>query len=137
MFETMYAAQGVGLAAPQIGVSLRVVVVHVPEGEPFALINPEFVRRSGHRRVIEGCLSVPGYRGEITRSVNVTVKGLSPEGKEVRVRASNDLLAEALEHEIDHINGTLYVDYLESIEQLQKIEPREEEADEEEMATEQ
>ncbi len=141
MFETMYDSEGVGLAAPQIGISLRVIVIHVPEGEPFALINPEFVKRSGQRTVVEGCLSVPGYRGEITRSVNVVVKGLSPEGKVVRVRGSNDLLAEALEHEIDHINGTLYIDYLESMDKLQKIEPKEQEEaegeEEEELATEQ
>lgn len=134
MFETMYDAEGVGLAAPQIGVSLRVAVIHVPEGEPFALINPEFVKRSGKRMCYEGCLSVPGYRGEIERSANVTVKGLNPQGKEVRVRASNDILAEALEHELDHINGTLYIDYLESMDKLQKIEPREAEEEEREEA---
>jgi peptide deformylase len=115
MWETMYDAPGVGLAAPQIGVPLRVVVIHVPEHDRIALVNPEIVKRSGERQVDEGCLSVPGFRGEITRSLKVLAKGTDPAtGKEVRVRAENDLLAEALEHEIDHINGILYIDYLPS-----------------------
>ncbi len=115
MWETMYDAPGVGLAAPQIGIPLKVIVVHVPEQEPFALLNPEIVKRSGERRIDEGCLSVPGFRGEITRSLKVLAKGVDPEtGKEVRIRAEDDLLAEALEHEIDHVNGILYIDYLDS-----------------------
>jgi peptide deformylase len=121
MFESMYAARGVGLAAPQIGVPLRVVVIHAPEHPPFVLINPEIIRRSGSRRVEEGCLSVPGYRGEITRSVSVTAKGLDRDGKEVRIKAANSVLAQALEHETDHINGTLYVDHLERPEDLHQI----------------
>ncbi len=115
MWETMYDAPGVGLAAPQVGVSLRVIVidVHDPEHEPIALVNPEIVKRSGERLLDEGCLSVPGFRGEITRSVKVLVKGIDPyTGKEVRIKSENDLLAEALEHEIDHVNGILYIDYL-------------------------
>lgn len=130
MFESMYAASGVGLAAPQIGVPLRVIVIHVPDHAPFALINPEIVRRSGKRRVDEGCLSVPGYRGEISRSVTVTAKGLNRAGKEVRVKATNDLLAQALEHEIDHINGTLYVDHLESPDDLHPVQEVPDEAQE-------
>ena len=115
MWETMYDAPGVGLAAPQIGVPLRVVVIDVPEHERIALLNPEIVKRSGERRLDEGCLSVPGFRGEITRSVKVLAQGLDPyTGKTVRIKAENDLLAEALEHEIDHINGILYIDYLSS-----------------------
>lgn len=115
MWETMYDAPGVGLAAPQIGVSLRLVVidVHDPNHERIALINPEIVKRSGERRVDEGCLSVPGFRGEITRSVKVLAKGIDPySGKEVRIKAQDDLMAEALEHEIDHVNGIIYIDYL-------------------------
>lgn len=116
MWETMYDAPGVGLAAPQIGVSLRVVVIDVGNGvEPIALVNPEIVKRSGERKVDEGCLSVPGFRGEIIRSVKVVAQGIDPKtGKEVRVRSENDLFAEALEHEIDHVNGILYIDYLPS-----------------------
>ena len=112
MIASMYAASGVGLAAPQIGVSLRVIVIGLPEEEPFALINPAIVRRSGEREITEGCLSVPGWRGHITRSVKVVAKGLDRSGKEVRIRAVDDLLAQALEHEIDHIRGTLYLDHI-------------------------
>ena len=123
MIESMVAAQGVGLAAPQIGVGLRVVVFGMPEEEPVALINPVIVKRSGERRLEgEGCLSVPGYRGAVTRSVQVTVKGMNPEGHEVRIRAENNLLAQALEHEVDHVNGILYVDRLDSMEDLLKLE---------------
>ncbi|MCC6383241.1 MAG: peptide deformylase [Dehalococcoidia bacterium] len=113
MWETMYDAPGVGLAAPQIGVPLRVVVIEVPDHPRVALVNPEIVKRSGTRQVDEGCLSVPGFRGEIVRSVKVLAKGVDVyTGKEVRVKAENDLMAEALEHEIDHVNGILYIDYL-------------------------
>jgi peptide deformylase len=146
MIETMRAAGGVGLAAPQIGRSLRVVVIESPqrlsqasadpeeETEPppagadevIVLVNPQIVRRTGQRQVTEGCLSVPGYWGEITRALKVTAKGLNREGREIRVKGE-ELLAQALEHEIDHINGVLYIDYLESIDQLVKVEPNEEE----------
>ena len=88
MIESMQAARGVGLAAPQIGVSLRVVVFGIPEEEPFAIVNPVIVKRSGERRLeSEGCLSVPGYRAEITRSERVTVKGLNLDGREFRIKA--------------------------------------------------
>jgi peptide deformylase len=124
MIDSMRAANGVGLAAPQIGVSLRVIVIGLPEEEPFALINPEIVKRSGERVVEEGCLSVPGYRTEnLKRSLNVVAKGLNLDGKQVRLRGKGDLLAQALEHEIDHINGVLYIDRLESKDDLMKIEP--------------
>jgi peptide deformylase len=122
MIETMHATSGVGLAAPQVGVSLRVIVIGLPEEEDFVLINPEIVRRSGERLVTEGCLSVPGYYGEIKRAQRVTVKGKDLSGKEVRIKAG-ELLAQALEHEIDHINGVLYIDHLESDEKLHRIEP--------------
>ncbi len=123
MTESMYQAQGVGIAAPQIGVGLRVVVIGIPDEEPFALINPVVIKRSGERRLDEGCLSVPGYRGNLTRSIAVTVKALNEEGREIRVRAEDDLLAQALEHETDHVNGTLYVDRLDSKTDLVKLEP--------------
>jgi peptide deformylase len=126
MVDSMYEANGVGLAAPQIGVSLRVIVIGIPDEEPFALINPEIVKRSGERSAPEGCLSVPGYRvEEMRRSSLVIVKGLDPDGKPVRIKARDDLLAQALEHEIDHINGTLYIDHLPSLDVLVKIEPEE------------
>ena len=126
MIESMYAAHGVGLAAPQIGVSLRVIVIGLPDEEPFALVNPSIVKRRGERELDEGCLSVPGYRGTLIRSVSVIAKGIDPStGKEVRVKGQDNVLAQALEHEIDHINGPLYVDHLPSPDALFKIEPEE------------
>ena len=126
MIDSMQATNGVGLAAPQIGVSLRLIVIGLPEEEPFVLINPEIVKRSGERKVEEGCLSLPGYRTEnLTRSVTVVAKGLDPSGRKVRVKGQDDLLAQALEHEIDHVNGVLYIEHLEDKSDLIKIEPAE------------
>jgi len=122
MIETMQQANGMGLAAPQIGVSLRVVVLQMPEEEPVAIINPEIVKRSGEREVVEGCLSLPGYSGEIKRSNSVIVKGLDRQGKAIRIRATG-LRAQALEHELDHLRGSLYIDHLESEDKLHQIEP--------------
>jgi peptide deformylase len=122
MIETMHAASGVGLAAPQVGVPLRVIVIGIPEGEDITLINPEIVRRTGERLVTEGCLSIPGYFGEVKRAQSVRVKGRDLSGKEIRIKAE-ELLAQALEHEIDHLNGVLYIDHLESTDKLYKIEP--------------
>ncbi len=123
MIDTMHAAPGVGLAAPQVGHSLRVVVIDTPDDGLMVLINPEIVKSSGERRVTEGCLSVPGYQAEITRSRQVTVKALDREGRPVRLKAADNLLAQALEHEIDHINGVLYIDYLESADELMPLRP--------------
>ncbi len=122
MVETMQKEKGVGLAAPQVGVSLRIAVLQMPEEEPFAIINPKIVKRSGEREVAEGCLSVPGFQGEIKRSISVTVKGLDRQGKAIRIKATG-LMAQALEHEIDHLNGVLYIDHIESDDKLYKIEP--------------
>ena len=121
MMETLHADPNrVGLAAPQVGVSLRILVIGIPDEEDVVLVNPKIVRRGGERTITEGCLSVPGYYGNISRSESVVVKGRDQNGKEVRIKAEG-LLAQALEHEIDHLNGTLYVDHLESMEQLKKI----------------
>jgi peptide deformylase len=123
MRETLHAEAGrVGLAAPQVGVSLRVTVICLPEGEDIILINPEMVRRKGQRLVTEGCLSIPGYVGQLMRAESVTVKALDLAGKPVRIKAE-ELLSQALEHEIDHLNGVLYIDRMESTETLRKIEP--------------
>ena len=122
MVETMQQANGVGLAAPQVGVSLRVIVLQVPGEEPIAIVNPEIVKRTGEQEVAEGCLSFPGYAGEIKRSASVTVKGLDRQGKPTRIKATG-LMAEALQHEIDHLNGILYIDHLESQDKLYKIKP--------------
>ena len=115
MVETMYAAPGIGLAAPQIGVPLRVIVVDLSVGEEAGqivkLINPEFVLRQGEQRHDEGCLSVPGFGGSPARPARVVVKGLDPDGKE-RTYEGTELLARAFCHEIDHIDGLLFVDRL-------------------------
>ncbi len=124
MLETMRSVEGVGLAAPQIGISLRVIVIGLPEKEDICLINPQIVRRSGERVINEGCLSVPGYRGEVKRAVSVTVKGRDLSGKEIRIKA-DELLAQALEHEINHLDGVLYIDQLTSPDKLRKLEPEE------------
>ena len=125
MIETMRDASGVGLAANQVGILQRIVVIEIPEEEQVrVLINPEIIRREGERVVDEGCLSIPGYRGELTRSLKVRVRALDRDGKQVRFKAE-DLLAQALEHEIDHINGALYIDHLESPDKLWKLEPQE------------
>ena len=123
MIDTMHDVGGVGLAAPQVGIPLRVVVIGIPGEEVITLINPEIVKRSGERTVTEGCLSVPGYWAEMTRSVSVTAKGRDLQGRQVRIKAKDDLLAQALEHEMDHINGVLYVDHLESLDELRKAVP--------------
>ena len=115
MVETMYAAPGIGLAAPQIGVPLRVIVIDLSVGEEkgalITVVNPEFVEREGEQRHEEGCLSVPGFGGTPVRPARVVVKGLDPDGRE-RVYTATDLLARAFCHEIDHIDGLLFVDRL-------------------------
>ena len=125
MIETMHDAPGVGLAANQVGVSLRICVIHVPGEEVVTLINPEIVRRSGSRICEEGCLSLPGYRSnELPRSEKVVVKGQNRDGRPVRYHAT-DLFAEAIEHEVDHLNGILFFDYLESMDKLIAYTPSE------------
>ena len=121
MVETMQQANGVGLAAPQVGISLRVAVLQMPDEEPMAIINPEVVKRDGEQEVTEGCLSIPGYFGELKRSASVTVKGRDRQGKAIRIKATG-LMAEALEHEIDHLDGTLYLDHLDGQDKLHKVE---------------
>jgi len=124
MVDTMRDANGVGLAANQVGVLQRVVVIEIPDEEQVrVLINPEITRREGERVVEEGCLSIPGYRGELTRSLKLRVRALDRHGKQIRIKAEG-LLAQALEHETDHINGTLYIDHLESAEKLWKLDPQ-------------
>ena len=126
MVESMHEYNGVGIAAPQVGVSLRVIVIEVPDEPVITLINPEIVKKTGERDVSEGCLSIPGYRGDIKRAETVLAKGQGLDGKEVRIKAT-DLLAQALEHEVGHIQGSLYTDLLESMDKLHKLPPEEEE----------
>lgn len=118
MIDTLRADPNrAGLAAPQVGVLLRIAVIEVPEHELITLINPEIVKKEGERIVQEGCLSVPGYFGEIKRAVTVKVKARDRYGKEFRLKAQ-ELLAQALEQEIEHLDGILYIDHLESPEKL-------------------
>lgn len=122
MRETLHDEDGrVGLAAPQVGVSLRATVICLPDDEDIILINPVIVRKKGERLVDEGCLSVPGYLGQLYRAETVTAKGLDLSGKEVRIKADG-LLSQALEHEIDHLDGVLYIDHPGCAETLRKIE---------------
>lgn len=110
MLETMYNANGVGLAAPQIGISDRLVVIDVGEG-PLVLFNPEITLREGENKDVEGCLSIPGRNEYITRAQKVTVSYINLEGKKVTV-SGEGLLARAFQHEIDHLEGILFIDYL-------------------------
>ncbi|HHT74349.1 MAG TPA: peptide deformylase [Firmicutes bacterium] len=108
MVETMYVADGAGLAAPQIGVSKQIAVIDVGEG-PICLINPEIVHSEGEEIDVEGCLSIPGLRAYVKRSTSVIVKALDEKGRPIRV-TGDGLLARALQHEIDHLNGVLMTD---------------------------
>jgi peptide deformylase len=108
MRDTMYEYRGAGLAAPQIGVSKRVIVVDVGNG-PIELINPTIVEVEGNATEAEGCLSVPGVVGEVTRSAKVKVRGLNRNGEDVEYQAEG-YLARAFQHEIDHLNGILFID---------------------------
>lgn len=110
MIDTMRAASGVGLAASQIGLSLRIAVIEIPETEVITLINPEIVKRQGSRLIEEACLSLPGYGGQTIRSLMVKVNALDRQGGKIII-IGEDLLAQALEHEIDHLEGILYTDH--------------------------
>jgi len=115
MFATMYAAQGVGLAAPQVGKSLRIAVVDVTGGKnpeaKIVLVNPEIIHAEGEKREEEGCLSIPGFRGYVVRPQFVTVKAQNAKGETFEIRGE-DLLARAFCHEIDHLNGILFLAHL-------------------------
>ncbi len=110
MFETMRAAQGIGLAAPQVGRLERVAVVDV-DNDPIVLINPEIIGQSGSERAEEGCLSIPDIYGDVDRSALVTIRATDLEGKTFE-REAKELLARAFQHEIDHLHGKLFIDYL-------------------------
>lgn len=134
MVETMRAAPGVGLAAPQVAVGQRVIVVEfaepaedpeapAPEPELYALINPEIVRESGERvSAVEACLSVPGFAGQVERHSTVSVKGINRKGDEVKFKAEG-WLARIFQHEIDHLDGVLFID---RAEEVWRVEPEEE-----------
>lgn len=108
MLETMYEYNGVGLAAPQVGVLKRIIVVDIGDG-PIALINPEILERSGSQIGQEGCLSCPDMWGDVDRAQYIKIKGITPEGEEIIFEAE-DYLARALQHECDHLDGVLFID---------------------------
>jgi len=115
MIETMYAAPGIGLAAPQVGVALRIFVADVSAGhnlaDLLAFINPELVERDGEQREEEGCLSVPGFNATVTRASRMVLTGLARDGQQ-QVIEGQGLLARCFEHEMDHLDGTVFVDHL-------------------------
>ncbi len=132
MLETMRDAPGVGLAANQVGIPLQVAVIEI-DGKVTELVNPQIVRVGGEQVDWEGCLSIPGYVAEVARHEKVTVKARDRHGKEFRVKGT-ELLARALQHEIDHLNGHLYIDHLESLEELVRISESAEQTTEEAAA---
>ena len=140
MVETMYEADGVGLAAPQIGELTRIIVIELPEdeavwgsGKLFMVISPEIVRESREVETgIEGCLSVPGYVGEVERDTEVLVRGMDINGRRFRLRP-RDYLARVFQHEIDHLDGVLYIDKLTAPEKIWEVKPGTEEMAEAEM----
>ncbi|MBN2606316.1 peptide deformylase [Hydrogenovibrio sp. JE_KL2] len=113
MFYTMYDAPGIGLAAPQVAVQQRLIVVDVSEtkDEPLALMNPEIIQSAGKITWEEGCLSIPGIYGKVDRPSEILVRGMNRDGKIIEVEA-RDLLAVCIQHEIDHLNGKLFIDHL-------------------------
>jgi peptide deformylase len=123
MKDTLTEASGVGLAANQVGVLKRVIVIsNSPESDIIAYINPEITNRKGKRTVTEGCLSFPGYSGIVTRSISVSARYMDESGGRVKITA-DELLSQALEHEIDHLNGILFVDHLREHEKLSAVDP--------------
>jgi len=139
MLESMHAADGLGLAAPQIGVPLRVIIIQMPPetdeegnetapGELYVYCNPQIIKAEGEEEIDEACLSVPGYVGAVKRSTQITVKGQDAQGHKVRTKAEG-LLARAFQHEIDHLDGILYIDRVDSPEKLHRIVEDEEEAE--------
>ena len=122
--ETMYAAPGAGLAANQIGVALRAIVVKGDENQHYALVNPEILKGDGTQVGYEACLSFPGWVGEVARHESVVVRGLNRRGKDVRIKATG-FTARAFQHEIDHLDGILFTDRLTSLDTLKKVEEME------------
>jgi peptide deformylase len=133
MLVTMRDAPGVGLAANQVGVPLQVAVIEI-EGVITELVNPQIVKTSGEQLDWEGCLSIPGYVAEVTRAAKVTVKARDRHGREFRVKGQ-ELFARALQHEIDHLNGRVYIDSLASLDELVRVSESREEVSEETAAS--
>ena len=112
MVETMEGANGIGLAAPQVGISKRMIVIKIGKNDPLELINPSLLCKEGEESDVEGCLSFPGMYGEVPRALEVEVEALNREGKKITIKGTG-LLARALQHEIDHLDGILFVDKVE------------------------
>lgn len=126
MIDTMQDMGGAaGLAAPQVGIPLQVIVVETPDDELAVIINPEIVKSADDSEVGEGCLSLPGYKGKLIRAEKVTVKGRDRHGKEIRIKAEG-LMAQALQHEVDHVNGVVFLDRMENMDDLRKIDDEDE-----------
>ena len=122
MIDTMHDAPGIGLAAPQIGIPLRLLIIEI-EGELTTLVNPEIVKAQGEWEPEEGCLSIPGYVANVKRAWAVTVKAKNRQGRDVRIKGEG-LFGQALQHEVDHLDGILYIDRLDNLDQqLRKIDP--------------
>jgi len=140
MFETMQSAPGVGLAAPQVGESLRLFVAQWPEDEEdpdtmraYAIVNPVIVRKKGEEEGEEGCLSVPGYVGDVRRATEIVIKGKDRYGKKIRLKVT-DWLARIFQHETDHLDGILFIDRVDSPDKIRQVQPGEEERAEMEAA---
>ncbi len=128
MIDSMRYYRGVGIAANQVGSLRRICVIQMPEDEePTVLVNLEVTRKEGEREVTEGCLSLPGWQGRIVRAEKVWARAVDLNGAPVRYKGVSDLLAQALEHEVDHLDGKLYIDYIRSQEDLYEVEVGEEE----------
>ena len=119
MLETMQSAKGVGLAAPQVGKLIKLITIQIPEEDPMIIINPKIDKAVGTRNVEEGCLSVPGFTGLIERSITIDASYIDINKSNIKLSAT-ELLSQAIEHEIDHLNGIVYLDHLKSHENLYK-----------------
>jgi peptide deformylase len=139
MIDTMRVEKGVGLAAPQIGVSQQVLVIQMPEdedddvekpesGKLYVLCNPKIVRRRGEEEGVEGCLSLPGFAGDVPRATTVIVRGQNPQGEPLRTKAQG-FLARVFQHEIDHLHGNLYIDRVEDPDKIWTVDPMEEDGE--------
>lgn len=133
MFETLHAAPGVGLAAPQVGASLRVFVAEWPEDvedpeslKPYAIVNPVIVKANGEEEAEEGCLSIPGFVGDVRRATELVVKGKDRYGNKIRLLADG-WLARIFQHEIDHLDGILFIDRVDGPDKIRPVQPGEEE----------
>ncbi|CAL4324994.1 Peptide deformylase [Buchnera aphidicola (Eriosoma grossulariae)] len=122
MFDTMYAQDGIGLAAPQVGINLKIIVININQMEEIVLINPQLIEYFGNSYVEEGCLSIPDQRSKINRSQTIKIKAINKQGEKIEIIASS-LLAICIQHEMDHLEGKLFIDHL-SLIKKQRIEKK-------------